>query len=143
MITLGLKISNNHEKLVSYDEKATNEALGLINELVKELYPEYHEKHSQTYWHLILFSWLGNFIPYFYRKKILLEKIIEKYGDKKIKVKLLKENSLRRVQNDSDFLKLMSESSFSHWLLSRLIEANKPSALLIEYSDIKVRVTKN
>lgn len=136
-------IVENEDKLVSYDEKATKEAVGLVSDLAKELYPEYFKNHSFDYWHLILYSWLGHIIPFFYRKKILLEKIIDKYGDKELRVKLLKKNSLRRVQDDSEFLELMNDPIFSHWLLSRLIEVNKPSAWLIEYTDDEIHLTYN
>jgi putative transferase (TIGR04331 family) len=131
-----LRIVESRIDIKNYDQICTEEALYWVNIIAKKYNPDEFDKHNFRFWKTIYFPWLGLVIPWFYRKQLLIIKIIEKYRNENITVELIEENLSFEVKNEIDFIiDGIWNQTINDWIYARIIESNLPDKWNINYKE--------
>jgi len=134
-----LKIVQNRYELKAFDKLTSEESLFLINKVAQKYNPKIFDKYSFQFWKTIYYPFLGQIIPWLFRKQILAQKILNKYGNENIKISLV--NDLPNIEFKNEFHFIIDglwNPEVNEWVFSQIILSKLPNNWIPEYKTIKL-----
>jgi putative transferase (TIGR04331 family) len=117
----------NTTELSQIDNLTSSEALALVSLVAKKYNPEIYDKFSFLFWKTIYFPFLGLFIPWLYRKQILIEKVINKYSQDNLKVSFSSiDHEIVFVDEFQLIIDGLWNPQMNEYVLSQILELQTP-----------------
>lgn len=138
------RVITDKEELKRFDKFCAEEALYWVNIVAEKYNPAEFDKHSFLFWKTIYYPWLGIVLPWIYRKQILVSKILEKYGNKNIKINLFSMALPVRFLDELDFINNgIRNININKWVLSRIIEKKASNKWDVNYKKFNSDINTN
>ncbi len=124
--------------LIEAEKKTDSFIFPLISQIANELNKRNDTKFSKKFWEILILPFLYIFVHVVYERQARLEQIIKKYKNERIFVELLSEKIHWDFKDTRDFLyNGVLNTTFNHWLLSRILEKIIPKKWEAVYEEIK------
>ena len=117
-----------------------------LHVLVKQLNQQLDLDYSIKFWRIILMPWLLSLCQITWLKQKTLNDFLKNHQKEEIHVELVEDSINWSFRNTHDFVKNgILDSTFNHWLFSRLIESKIPVKWAVTYKkvDLSQRKTKS
>lgn len=113
-------------------------ANSLLPYLKNELNKLNNLNNSIEFWRILIYPWLVSHVQVLWERYLRVKNIIDKYSDQQLEIQIISNKYRWCFQNTLDYYyNGVQNIHYNEWILSRLIEDNKPSSWSLKYVDKK------